>query len=288
MQGGCSTKIAIIGAAGQLGADLARVFGNDAITFDLPELDITDSSSLQILKKYSPDVIVNTAAVRNTDACENEPELTFRVNALGARNVGFLAKELGALNIYISTDFIFDGSKTEPYLESDPAYPLSVYGVSKLSGELFTKAITPEHYILRVASLFGLASTPEKRVNFVETMLRIAEKQNQLRVIDDIIMSPTYTYHVATALQRMLALELTRGTYHVVNSGSCSWFEFTNEIFTLLGKDVSIEAIASSEFKTKAERPRFSVLSNEKLKKHGIEMPSWKEGLKEYLSKRGN
>jgi dTDP-4-dehydrorhamnose reductase len=226
--------------------------------------------------------------LRNTDACEDEPDETFRVNALGARNIGLLAKELGIINVYISTDFVFDGTKTEAYLETDPANPLSVYGVSKLAGELFTKVITPKHYILRVASLFGMASTPEKRINFVETMIRVAEGQKKLRVINDIIMSPTYTKHVASAFQKILNWQLPFGTYHVVNSGGCSWYQFTREIFNILGKDIPIEPIPSDEFKTKAERPRFSVLSNEKLKEHGIEMPSWKDGLKEYLSERGN
>lgn len=226
--------------------------------------------------------------MRNTDACEDEPELSFNVNALGARNVGLLAKELGAFNVYIGTDFIFDGTKTEPYLEGDAAYPLGVYGVSKLAGELFTRAISPKHYILRVASLFGLASTLDKRVNFVETMIRLAKDQKNLRVINDIIMSPTYTYHVALAFQKMLEQKLPFGTYHVVNSGSCSWFEFTKEIFKILDWDIPMEPVPSSEYKTKAARPKFSVLSNEKLKENGFEMPEWKEGLKEYLSKRGD
>lgn len=282
------TKVAIIGAAGQLGADLARVFGDDAITFDLEELDITDISSLEILKTDSPDVIVNCAALHNTDACEDEPEVTFKVNALGSRNVGMIASKLGAIHVYISTDFVFDGTKTEPYLESDHAYPLSVYGVSKLAGELFTKAITPKHYILRTASLFGLASSKEKRKNFVETMIRLSDKHKKLRVINDIIMSPTYTYHMSHAFRKMLELQLPFGTYHVVNSGSCSWFEFTQEIFRILGRDIPIEPVTSDEFKTKAKRPGFSVLSNDKLKNHGIEIPPWRDGLKAYLAERGN
>ena len=285
--GGYLTKVAIIGAAGQLGADLVRIFGNDAISFDLPGLDITDLSSLQNIKTHEPDVIINSAALRNTDTCEDEPELTFNVNALGARNVGMLAKELGAINVYISTDFVFDGGKTEAYLETDPAYPLSVYGVSKLAGELFTNAITPKSYVIRVASLFGLASTLEKRVNFVETMIKLSKKHDKLRVINDITMSPTYTAHVAKALSNMLQKQVPFGTYHVVNSGGCSWFDFTQEIFKVLGKDIPIEPVTSDEFKTKAERPKFSVLSNKKLKEHGIEMPSWNEGLSDYLSMRG-
>jgi dTDP-4-dehydrorhamnose reductase len=210
------------------------------------------------------------------------------VNTLGSRNVGMIASELGAIHLYISTDFVFDGTKTEPYQESDPAYPLSVYAVSKLAGELFTRAITPKHYILRTASLFGLASSKEKRKNFVETMIRLAENQNKLRVINDIFMSPTYTHHMAFAVRKMLELQLPFGTYHVVNSGGCSWFKFTQEIFRILGRDIPIEPVTSDEFKTKAKRPRFSMLSNEKLKEHGIEMPPWRDGLKEYLDERGN
>ena len=262
------------------------MFGEEAISFDLPELDITDMSSLLKIKKHKPDVVVNTAALHNTDACEDQPEVTFKVNALGARNVALLAEELGAINVYISTDFIFDGEKTQAYLESDPAYPLSVYGVSKLTGELFTRAGSSKYYILRVASLFGLASNKERRINFVETMIRLAQKNKQLRVIDDIIMSPTYTHHVAIAFQKMLELKLPFGVYNVVNSGISSWFEFTREIFKILEQAMPIEPVTSDEFKTKAKRPKFSVLDNGKLKEHGIEMPAWRDGLKEYLSSR--
>ena len=226
--------------------------------------------------------------MHNTDACEDEAEETFKVNALGSRNVGLIASELGAIHVYISTDFVFDGIKTEPYVESDPAYPLSVYGVSKLAGELFTKTISPKHYILRTASLFGLASSKEKRKNFVETMIRLADNHKELRVINDIIMSPTYTYHIAQAVRKMLEIKLPFGTYHVVNSGSCSWYEFTQEIFRILGRDIPILPVTSNDFKTKAKRPGFSVLNNDKLKKHGIEMPPWEDGLKEYLAERGN
>ena len=279
-------KIAVIGATGQLGSDFVKVFGEEAIPITHKELDVVNMSDLKILKDISPDVIINTAAFHKVDRCEDEPEKTFKVNALGARNVAIVNRDIDAINVYISTDYVFDGKKMKPYIEEDKVSPLNVYGVSKVAGEIFTRTISSKYYILRVASLFGVAGASGKGGNFIETMINKAKAGENIKVIDDMIMSPTYTRHVAEIFKKMLGKELPYGTYHVVNSGYCSWYELTKEIFKILDWEINVTPISSTDFKRKAIVPKFSALSNEKIKKNNIKIKSWKEALKEYLMEK--
>jgi dTDP-4-dehydrorhamnose reductase len=221
------------------------VFGSDAIPYTINDLDVTDPNSLQQIKNDSPDIIINTAAFHKTDACEDDPKLTFDVNALGAYNVGMIARGINAINVFISTDYVFNGKSTRPYLEDDAVNPINVYGVTKVAGEMFTRYLTPNHYVLRMASLFGLAGMKDGGGNFIETMIKKAKAGEQIKVINDIIMSPTYTHHVATAFHDMVEKKVPFGTYHVVNSGSSSWFEFTVEIFKLLRTNTSVEPVST-------------------------------------------
>ena len=281
-------KIIIIGSTGQLGTDLMKTLKHkhEVIGLTHQDIEVTDYNSCLILKKHHPDVIINTAAFHKTDQCEEEPLKTFSVNAIGTRNVATISKEIGATTIFISTDYVFDGSKNEPYKEDDTPNPINTYGISKLAGELYTKQ-NPKHYIIRLASLFGVAGASGKGGNFVETMITKAKKNETIRVVDDMWMSPTYTKDAATAIKKIMELKLPFGTYHAANRGYCTWFQFAKEIFKITDLDPAIKPIRTHQLKTKARRPRFSALKSIKLPKYDIQMREWKEALHGYLVEKG-
>ncbi|MCD6101409.1 MAG: dTDP-4-dehydrorhamnose reductase [Candidatus Marinimicrobia bacterium] len=280
-------KVAIIGANGQLGTDLVEVFGEEAIPLTHKDLDVTDFESLKILKDLKPDVIINTAAYVRVDDAELYPEKAFQVNGIGALNVAKIANEIDAINVYISTDYVFDGTKGEPYTENDVPNPINVYSVSKYAGEIITRNYSSRHYIIRVASLYGKAGASGKGGNFVEFMVQKAKRGEEIRVVSDQFMSPTYTKDVARTLRKFLELKPEFGVYHMVNEGFCSWYEFTREIFEILGWNVEVKPIKSSELKRLAKRPQFSALKNKKLEKLGLKMRHWREALGEYLKEKG-
>ena len=279
-------KVAIIGANGQLGTDLVEVFGEEAISLTHKDLDVTDFESLKLLKELKPDVIINTAAYVRVDDAELYPERAFQVNAVGALNVARIANEINAINIYISTDYVFDGTKGKPYTEEDAPNPISVYGLSKYAGEIFTRNYSPKHYVIRVASLYGKAGASGKGGNFIEFMIQKAKNREEIRVVDDQFMSPTYTKDVARTLKKFLELKPEFGVYHMTNEGFCSWYEFTKAIFEILGWDVEIKPIKSSELKRLAKRPMFSALENMRLNELGLRMKPWKRALREYLEEK--
>jgi dTDP-4-dehydrorhamnose reductase len=281
-------KIVIIGSTGQLGTDLMKTLLNEHEVIGLThkDIEVSDYESCLILKKYKPEIIINTAAFHKTDQCEEEPLKAFSVNAIGAKNVATISKEINAITVYISTDYVFDGSKTEPYTEEDTPNPINTYGISKLAGELYTKQ-NPKHYIIRVASLFGKAGSSGKGGNFVETMIKKALNKEVIYVVDDIWMSPTYTKDAALIIKKILENNLPYGIYHVTNKGYCTWFQFAQEIFKLTGLTPIIKPIKTDQLQTKAKRPAFSPLESVKLAKYGIQARRWEEALREYLIEKG-
>jgi dTDP-4-dehydrorhamnose reductase len=285
-------KVAIIGANGQLGTDLVEVFSKDpefeVISLTHKDLDVTVLDSLEILKELKPDVIINTAAYVRVDDAELYPEKAFAVNAVGALNVARVANEIKAINVYISTDYVFDGEKGEPYVEDDAPNPVNVYGASKYAGEIFTRNYSPKHYIIRVASLYGKAWASGKGGNFIEWVIEKAKRGEELRIVEDQFMSPTYTKDVAKTLKEFLKLRPEFGVYHMVNEGFCSWYEFTKAIFDVLYWNVEIKPIKSNELNRLAKRPRFSALKNEKIERLGLKMKPWREALREYLKEKGH
>ncbi len=282
-------KITVIGSTGQLGTDLMKTLKNEHEVIGLThqDIEVTDYNSCLILKKHHPDVIINTAAFHKTDQCEEEALKTFSVNAIGARNIAIISKEIEAITIFISTDYVFDGFKNEPYTEDDTPTPINTYGISKLAGELYTKQ-NPKHYIIRLASLFGVAGASGKGGNFVETMITKAKKNETITVVDDMWMSPTYTKDAATTIKKIIELKLPFGTYHATNQGYCTWFQFAEEIFKLSGLNPTLTPIKTEQLKMKAKRPKFSALKSVKLPKYGIKMREWKEALHEYLVEKGH
>ena len=283
-------KIAVIGASGQLGTDLVEVFREEPSFEVIPlthrDVDVTIPETLKVLKELKPDVIINTAAYVRVDDAELYPEKAFAVNAIGALNVARVSEEIGAVNVYISTDYVFDGEKGSPYVEEDVPNPINVYGASKLAGEIFTRNYSRRHYVIRVASLYGRAGASGKGGNFVNWVIEKAKRGEKLRIVDDQVMSPTHTLDVAKTLAEFLKMKPEYGVYHMVNEGHCSWYEFAKTIFEILGWNVEIEPIKSSELNRLARRPKFSALENRKLHKIGLKMPTWREGLREYLSRK--
>lgn len=276
-------KIAVIGANGQLGSDIVRIF-NEVVPLTHADIDIEDFTlSKKTLKKVHPEVVINCAAYVRVDDAEDFPDKAFAVNALGARNIATICRDLDATLIHVSTDYIFDGLKAKPYTENDIPNPLNVYGNSKLAGEYFVRNALEKHYIIRSSSLFGIAGASGKGGNFVETMIKKAHNNEEIRVVDDMIMSPTCTKDAAYAIRSILIKNLPFGIYHAANSGSCSWYEFAKTIFKTLGINAHLSTIKTDALQSKAKRPLYSPLVSIKLKKYGFEMESWESALRNYL-----
>lgn len=273
-----SVKFAVIGANGQLGSDLVKAF--DAVPLKHEDVDVADQDSLRILSDIMPDVVINAAAYVRVDDAEVVAEEAFRVNAIGALNVARACDEIDAINVYISTDYVFDGTKGEPYVEDDIPNPINVYGLSKFAGEVVTANYSSKHYTIRVASLYGRVG----RSNFVKSIIKRAREEVEVRVVDDVFMSPTYTKDVSNMLRQFLYIRPDFGVYHLVNEGYCSWYDFAREILSILGEDVPATPIKSDELGRWARRPDFSALDNRKLHGLGLEMRGWKEALRDYLA----
>jgi dTDP-4-dehydrorhamnose reductase len=282
-------KVALIGSTGQLGQDLAKAFQptHEVIGLTHAEIEVTDRNSFQFLRERKPDVIIDTAAFHKTDVCEDEPLKAFSINAVGPKNVAEFSKEIGATSVFISSDYVFSGNKKQPYTEDDVPDPINTYGISKLAGELFTR-MNPKHYVFRVASLFGAAGSSGKGGNFVETMLGKAKRNEAITVVGDMWMSPTYTNDAALTMKEILKRQLPFGTYHLTNSGQCTWFEFTQEIFRQTGLSPNLKQILTSQNPTKAARPLYSVLKSAKLPKYGLEARDWQLALHDYLVEKGH
>ncbi|MFW6112379.1 MAG: dTDP-4-dehydrorhamnose reductase [Chloroflexota bacterium] len=260
-------KVLVIGANGQLGSDLCRPLDGvaDVVPLTHEDIEVTDMDSVKnACYKHEPDVIINTAAYVRVDDCETEQDMAFRVNALGARNVAVVAQELGAKLVFLSTDYVFGGeggTRSTPYTEFDTPVPLSVYGKSKVAGENLVKHLCSRYFIVRASGLFGVAGASGKGGNFVETMLRLAKDRDQLTVVSDQVFSPTYTKDLARKIGELIQMEYY-GIFHVTNSGTCSWFEFTQEILRQGGLNTPVKPITAEEFGQKAKRPKYSVLDN--------------------------
>ena len=281
-------KIVVIGSKGQLGSDLVKVFSIDEVVgLTHEEIEVESIDSCKVIKKITPDIVINTAAFHKTDACEDNPNRTFLVNAIGAKNVAEICSEIDSVAVYISTDYIFDGIKGIPYNENDTPNPINTYGISKLAGEFYTK-LAKKHYIIRMSSLFGIAGASGKGGNFVETMINKAKNDEELKVVDDIFMSPTYTKEAAIMLKNIIVNKLPFGVYHVTNIGYCSWYEFAKTIFEFLNLNIDLKPIKVRSLNTKAKRPSFSALESIKLSKDALSLSNWKDALKNYLNEKGH
>lgn len=281
-------RIALVGANGMLAQAVRRRIPAEAVTafFDLPDFDITNRDQvLSMLTDFSPDLILNCAAMTDVDGCESHENLAMRINGEGPGYLAEAARACGAILVHISTDYVFDGNKTEPWSEDDPTGPLSAYGRSKLAGELAIRDSGLQNWlIVRTSWLFG----PGGR-NFVETMLRLMKERPGLRVVEDQVGSPTYTHDLAGAVVRLVRCG-ARGVFHFANSGQCSWYGFACAIAeearscgTTL-KVENIEPITSADYPLPAQRPAWSVLSTRKYQQQtGACPPDWRAALRHYL-----
>jgi dTDP-4-dehydrorhamnose reductase len=282
-------KIIVIGANGQLGCDVCTAFsagGHEVIPLNHDTADIAVYESIKApLEKARPDVIVNTAAMHNVDACEADPVRSFEVNGIGARNLALIANELDATLFYLSTDYVFDGLKMAPYVETDYPIPLNAYGNSKLAGEAFIRSIAKKHFVVRVSGLYGTNPCRAKGGNnFVKLMLKLSKERDEIRVVDDEVLTPTYTGDVAKQIVAMTDMD-AYGLYHTTSQGGCSWYRFASKIFEISGTQIKLSIARSDEFPMKVPRPKYSVLENAGLKVLGMDlMPDWQDGLRRYLA----
>ncbi len=286
-------RVAVLGANGQLGSDVCAAFrrrGDTVLELTHEDVELSSSPSVEsVLSTQAPEFIVNTAAMHHVEKCEADPMTAFSVNAVGARNVATWAKKAGAKVAYVSTDYVFDGGKNSPYVETDAAAPLNAYGITKLAGEHFTAATTEKHFVIRVSAIYGLRPCRAKGgLNFVELMLKLSKERDFLRVVDDEFVTPTPTFKIA---EQLVALSTSDayGLYHATAEGSCSWYEFAYEIFRACDIRVDLQKAAPGEFPAKVQRPKYSVLENRALKTAGLNVfTDWRESLSAYLEARSS
>lgn len=277
-------KVLVTGAKGQLGQDVVSLLKEqtwEVFGFGREELNITDEK--QVSKKVlliQPDIIIHTAAYTQVDQAESDEEAAFKVNAEGTKYLAQAAEAVGAKFCYVSTDYVFDGTKDTPYKADDQTNPQTVYGKSKLVGEQYTQEYCSKSYIVRTSWVFGLYGN-----NFVKTMLRLAEENKELGIVHDQVGSPTYTTDLARFIISLVQTD-KYGVYHGSNSGVCSWYEFAKEIFKQSNIEIVINPLKTEDFPRPAARPKYSVLDKGMIEENGFEsLQNWKEALKDFLKK---
>lgn len=275
-------KVVVTGVQGQLGYDLAKQLAarnHEVFGIDRKTLDITDEKAVQAyIDEVNPEAIIHSAAYTNVDAAEEDKVTAYNVNALGSKYLAQAANKVGAKMVYVSTDYVFDGTASEPYEVDHPTHPLGVYGKTKYAGEEFVKQNLECYFIVRTAWVFGINGN-----NFVKTMLRLAEERDELGVVYDQVGSPTYTVDLARFIIGLVESE-KYGVYHATNEGVCSWYDFAVEIFRQSDVKVRVNPLTSDQFTRPAARPKYSVLSKKKIVEQGFApMPNWKDALSAYL-----
>jgi dTDP-4-dehydrorhamnose reductase len=278
----------VFGGWGQLGSDLALAARgrHEMVRPRRDEVDVTDAGAVSaFVADRRPDVVVNAAAFHRVDECETDPLRAFAVNALGALNAARAARGTGARCVYISTDYVFDGSRRQGYAEDDPVAPLNVYGVSKAAGERLVCTACPDSLVVRGSGMFGQAGSSGKGGNFIETMLAKAAAGEPIRVVDDQVFAPTSTLDLAERLVLLLERSVPSGIYHLANAGACSWYELAGATLRLarVKAELSPQATGSEGVR----RPRYSVLLDTKTARLGFPAArSWEEALASYLARR--
>lgn len=274
-------KVLIIGSEGMLGHDLVEILGkeNDIATTTIYTLDITDiNKTVDTITNIDPDVVVHAAAFTDVDGSESKPDLAYKVNVLGTRNVAVACSKIDSALVYVSTDYVFDGLKGSSYYEYDKTAPLGVYGKTKRLGEVYVRDILNKFYITRTSWLYGYHGP-----NFVTTMLNLANTNDSISVVNDQIGSPTYTMDLSNAIAELIK-KPAYGIYHTTNSDYCSWYDYAKEIFSLKDVDINVKPVSTEEFPRPAPRPKYSVLENYNLKMEGFKpMRNYSEALRDYM-----
>lgn len=283
-------KVIIFGAGGQLGVELCHEFERRRWAvqrFDRESLDVTDARRVEeAIAGSDPHLVINAAAYNQVDIAESEPMAAFQVNALAVRNLAMACRQSDVQLVHYSTDYVFDGRKSSPYVETDPAHPLGAYAVSKLGGELYAQAYLEDPLIIRTSGVFGPAGMFTARGNFVELMLRLAQNKNPIRVVQDHSASPAYAPAMASRTADMVDKGL-RGLFHMGGGEMISWYDYAKLIFELAGLSPALQPTNEREYRTAARRPKCSALSNSKLEAAGIApMPPLREAVRDYLAAR--
>lgn len=275
-------RVAVAGAGGQLGAVLVAEFrsaGHAVVALPRRDLDIGDDAAVAAaMGRVQPDLILNAAAWTDVDAAEDRPIAALAANAFGPRALARAARALGATLVHYSTDFVFDGAAVRPYVETDPTNPRGVYATSKRLGEWFA-ADAGRAYVLRVESLFGGVPGGPPARGSVATILGALRRGDAPRVFIDRTVSPTYAIDAAVATRRLVETNAPFGTYHCVNSGSCTWHELATELARSMGVPATLEPVRFANVVLRAPRPQYCALSNEKLRAAGVPMPSWQDAV---------
>ena len=270
----------VTGASGQLGRELVDILtgrGHEVVVLSRSELDVADPAAVErAVEAHSPKLVANAAAYTNVDGSETETGTAYAVNALGPRNLAQACERRGCELLHVSTNYVFDGESKRPYEPFDLPNPISAYGRTKLAGEEYVKHLSNRWYLVRTAGVYGEGH------NFVRTMLRVARERDELKVKDDEFISPTYARDLAEGIAEVIETGLY-GLYHLTNSGSCSWYEFAEEIFSLSGTEVEVLPIPTSEYPLPAARPANGVLST----LGGPSLRHWREALADYLEREG-
>lgn len=280
-------KVLVTGVKGQLGFDVCNELTKRGIEnkgIDRNDCDITDEQSVHnYIKNYAPDVVVHCAAYTAVDKAEDEKEICYNVNVNGTKYIAHICKEINAKMVYISTDYVFEGTGDKAYEVNDKISPNNTYGLTKYQGEEEVRNILDKYFIIRISWVFGINGN-----NFINTMVKLGETRSELNVVADQIGSPTYTHDLAPLICDMIETE-KYGIYHATNEGYCSWADFAEYIFSVTGQNVIVHHIKSEEYPTKASRPKNSRLSKAGLDKAGFKrLPEWKDAVKRYIKEKFN
>lgn len=283
-------KILLIGKTGQLGGDILR----NGVKHEIyaPERSVLDIGSRQsieeVLKNYKPNVVINTAAFHNVPLCEAEHDKAFMINCVAVRDLAVMCKRMEALFVTFSSDYVFGGEKRTPYLEDDKPAPLQMYGISRVAGEYAAMATAPDHtVIVRTCGLYGISGAQSKGGNFVDKRIEDAQTLQVLEMGFDQVVCPTYTDDLSQAVLRLIEhSHLKPGVYHLINEGECTWYEFTNAIYEILGLNIKVIPVDRHGMNGEMRRPYYSVLANTKANNLGIILPHWQDGLKRYLRRK--
>jgi dTDP-4-dehydrorhamnose reductase len=278
-------RVLLLGANGQLGSDIVRLWRDpdvQLIAATRSDADVTDLAAVTaLIERERPSAVINTTAFHNLPVAEQDPELCFRVNDIGGRNVARAAADIGAAIVQISTDYVFDGTKRTPYLEDDARRGVNIYGAAKIATEDVVRQTNPESLIVRVSGLYGLAGSAGKGGNFVETMRRLAGEPKPIRVVADQITAPTNTAEIAEALLPLVR-DGERGAIHLAADEGCSWYEFAKAIFELANLEPNLQPVTTAEFAAPLQRPMYSVLGSTRAPR----LRHWRVGLERYLREK--
>src|ERR1035441_5776185 len=285
-----SRRAVVFGASGQLGVELVRelrVRRYAVSGWERAQVDITDGAAVErALASSDAEVVFNSAAYNQVDVAEKEPQAAFLVNALAVRNLAVACRQIYARLVHFSTDYVFDGRARHPYAEDDPTHPLGAYAVSKLAGELYAQEYLDRAIVVRSSGVFGPGGLATARGNFVVLMLRLAAAAQPIRVVEDHVASPTYAPLLAERTVDLVDRDLS-GVFHIAGGIPISWFQFARSIFEMVGLEPLLLATNEREYRTPAQRPRYSALSNAKIERLGLPpMPPLREALAAYLAER--